>query len=126
MSDEIRPTPEGGCSYDECPSYDGKRCRLTGFRPYGCEPAWDRLRSRVATLERRLARVLELAAATGQIARRGKRGWWVEARRAHGRVWSRRHRSARSRLEELGGAPPSRTAQDATLAENLDALERER
>lgn len=20
------------CSYDECPQYDGKRCRMTGFR----------------------------------------------------------------------------------------------
>lgn len=34
--------------------------------------------------------------------------------------------SARSRLEELGGTPPSRAAQDATLAENLDAVERDR
>lgn len=28
------------CSEDECPSYDGKRCRLLGFRPDNiCEPA---------------------------------------------------------------------------------------
>ena len=28
------------CSYDACPAYDGKRCDLTGFRPYTyCEPA---------------------------------------------------------------------------------------
>lgn len=29
------------CS-DDCPEYDGKRCRVIGFRPYGtCEPAMD-------------------------------------------------------------------------------------
>lgn len=29
----------GFCSDDACPSYDGKRCNLTGFRPHGlCEP----------------------------------------------------------------------------------------
>jgi hypothetical protein len=28
------------CATDACKSYDGKRCRLTGFRPGGtCEPA---------------------------------------------------------------------------------------
>ncbi len=28
------------CTYDECPLYDGKRCRGTGSRPSGvCEPA---------------------------------------------------------------------------------------
>lgn len=28
------------CSEDECPEYDGKRCKLTGFRPDRiCEPA---------------------------------------------------------------------------------------
>lgn len=28
------------CSEEKCKSYDGKRCRLTGFRPGGtCEPA---------------------------------------------------------------------------------------
>jgi hypothetical protein len=37
---EIKPTEYGGCSHDDCPSYDGKRCRLTGLRPYGCEPAF--------------------------------------------------------------------------------------
>ena len=27
------------CAYEKCKSYDGKRCRLTGFRPGGtCEP----------------------------------------------------------------------------------------
>jgi len=27
------------CSTDECPEYDGKRCKLMGFRPDGiCEP----------------------------------------------------------------------------------------
>lgn len=29
----------GYCSESACPSYDGKRCRLTGFRPDRvCEP----------------------------------------------------------------------------------------
>ena len=29
-----------GCALDDCPSYDGKRCRETGFRPGSvCEPA---------------------------------------------------------------------------------------
>lgn len=29
-----------GCSTDDCPHYDGKRCRLLGFRPGSiCEPA---------------------------------------------------------------------------------------
>jgi hypothetical protein len=28
------------CTYDDCPSYDGKRCEETGFRPGSiCEPA---------------------------------------------------------------------------------------
>ena len=28
------------CSREECPEYDGKRCRLMGFRPaHHCEPA---------------------------------------------------------------------------------------
>ena len=28
------------CTLDECPSYDGKRCREMGFRPQSlCEPA---------------------------------------------------------------------------------------
>ena len=27
------------CSHEQCPQYDGKRCRLTGFQPHGvCEP----------------------------------------------------------------------------------------
>jgi hypothetical protein len=30
------------CSEEKCRSYDGKRCRLTGFRPGGaCEPAME-------------------------------------------------------------------------------------
>ena len=44
-SDGRAPTPrwlpEGApaCSEDECPQYDGKRCRLMGFRPSTlCEP----------------------------------------------------------------------------------------
>lgn len=28
------------CSYEDCPSYDGKRCEAMGFRPGSiCEPA---------------------------------------------------------------------------------------
>lgn len=40
--DDARPAWDGavpGCS-DRCPHYDGKRCELTGNRPYGvCAPA---------------------------------------------------------------------------------------
>jgi len=37
------------CSYDDCPSFDGKRCEQLGFRPEDiCEPA-------VLVLIRRLA-----------------------------------------------------------------------
>lgn len=42
MSDKIQPEMEKGipiCS-ERCPSYDGKRCDITGFRPSRvCEPA---------------------------------------------------------------------------------------
>ncbi len=32
------------CAEDDCKSYDGKRCRLTGNRPRGvCDPAMDAL-----------------------------------------------------------------------------------
>ena len=42
---QCKPRREGRigipmCDEDNCPSYDGKRCRLTGFRPsHHCEPA---------------------------------------------------------------------------------------
>lgn len=36
------PVPQ--CSREGCPSYDGKRCELTGFQPRGaCEPAIEKL-----------------------------------------------------------------------------------
>lgn len=36
---DIRPAPTGRCVEDECPSFDGKRCRAIGFRPgEWCEP----------------------------------------------------------------------------------------
>lgn len=41
------------CTEDECCAYDGKRCRLIGFRPSTiCEPA---VQDRIRDLERRLA-----------------------------------------------------------------------
>lgn len=50
------------CSTLDCPSYDGKRCRLTGFRPARiCEPAVEamseellRLRLDIVTLLQRI------------------------------------------------------------------------
>lgn len=39
----INPAADGGCNYGDCALYDGKRCRVTGSRPYGCEPGWERL-----------------------------------------------------------------------------------
>jgi hypothetical protein len=43
IKDGAEPTFEGDlptCSYDACSQYDGKRCRLLGFRPdHFCEPA---------------------------------------------------------------------------------------
>jgi len=42
---DVRPNVIEGsgvpfCSDKDCPSYDGKRCRITGFVPAGiCEPA---------------------------------------------------------------------------------------
>lgn len=39
-----------------------------------------------------------------------------------GTTAARKGRSARARLEQLGGTPPSRAAQEATLADNLDKL----
>lgn len=42
-SKDIRPRMHDGvpvCTEEECPSYDGKRCRVFGFRPDRiCEPA---------------------------------------------------------------------------------------
>jgi len=42
MINEIQPNFHdniGYCSYESCPSYDGKRCELMGFQPYTiCEP----------------------------------------------------------------------------------------
>jgi hypothetical protein len=44
LDDDVRPTTLGACSEDDCPSWDGKRCRLTGNRPRGgCEPAFEAL-----------------------------------------------------------------------------------
>jgi hypothetical protein len=52
MADEIRPTMDGACSGEECGSYDGKRCRLTGFTPRSCEPGWRALRACAEAAER--------------------------------------------------------------------------
>lgn len=54
MSDDIKPTTIGDCSREDCPSYDGKRCRLTGFTPRGCEPGWGELLDRCVALEEQL------------------------------------------------------------------------
>ena len=60
-------TPEGAspiwdacdtptCSLEGCPAYDGKRCRLTGFRPRVlCNPTVDTMIERIKTEPRRLA-----------------------------------------------------------------------
>jgi hypothetical protein len=53
-----KPTADGGCSYDECPEYDGKRCRLTGFRPGGCEPTWKTMAAALRTAARDLEQLL--------------------------------------------------------------------
>ncbi len=40
------------CSREECPAYDGKRCRLTGSRPSNiCEPAVDAMGSLLTSAE---------------------------------------------------------------------------
>lgn len=78
MSDDMRPRcGVGGVPLCEegCPSYDGKRCRLTGFRPGSiCDPAvqemaaelreWRRLGSELVTARntrRRPGLILPLA-----------------------------------------------------------------
>lgn len=67
-----RPAPDDRtglplCSEDECPEFDGKRCRLTGFRPERfCEPALvdmvranEGLRRQMAAELREAARMLD-------------------------------------------------------------------
>lgn len=40
------------CAYDECPSYDGKRCRLLGSRPsHVCEPVADAMAALLTSAE---------------------------------------------------------------------------
>lgn len=63
MTDDIRPmlSKDGvpNCTTDECPQYDGKRCRLLGFRPDSiCEPAVVRLTSRITEPENMLSDLL--------------------------------------------------------------------
>jgi hypothetical protein len=55
MSDQMKPdVGESGipfCTYDQCPAYDGKRCRLIGFRPGNiCEPAVIEMASQLAAI----------------------------------------------------------------------------
>lgn len=39
------------CSEDSCPQYDGKRCKLMGFRPHGCcEPVIEAMADMAKTL----------------------------------------------------------------------------
>jgi hypothetical protein len=41
MNQDIRPDHRGACSFEGCPSFDGKRCRVLGCRPgaeAGCIP----------------------------------------------------------------------------------------
>jgi len=57
---EKRPEDVGGvphCSLEKCPSYDGKRCRLTGFRAgIVCEPAILDMRNEIVALRAQLAK----------------------------------------------------------------------
>lgn len=43
------------CSFDACPSFDGKRCKITGYRPKElCEPAVREMSATIADLRDRL------------------------------------------------------------------------
>lgn len=67
----IQPDECGNCSQDKCQSYDGKRCRITGFRSYGCEPAYQRMkdvRSRLIAEVRRLRASPPSSAAPSKLA----------------------------------------------------------
>lgn len=72
-TEDIRPhvdnTGVPNCS-EECPSHDGKRCRLTGFRPDRiCEPAVIAMARRCRELEDALQTALVEWSATLQLAR---------------------------------------------------------
>lgn len=56
MSDDIKPLvfPSDGVPMcqDSCPSYDGKRCRVMGFRPDRiCEPAVKQMAAELKVLK---------------------------------------------------------------------------
>jgi hypothetical protein len=56
---DVRPLVlQGGvprCSWEQCPSYDGKRCSVVGHQPeYICEPAVAKMASDLVRLEQRL------------------------------------------------------------------------
>jgi len=58
------------CTEDQCPQFDGKRCRAIGFRPDRiCEPAVRALAARVAEQDRLIADLTNSCAAQGQIDR---------------------------------------------------------
>lgn len=53
---------------DSCPQHDGKRCRLTGFRPGSfCEPAVAEMAERLAAPDPRDARIRALEAEVARL-----------------------------------------------------------
>lgn len=55
MSDEpdIRPDKDWLCTEDKCPSFDGKRCEVIGFRPDRfCEPKIDQVKKELKRCRR--------------------------------------------------------------------------
>lgn len=71
LNNDVQPFIGGECSQDECPSYDGKRCRAIGFRPdRWCEPFVIEMRAALVALGRARAEVVStLGSSSAPIAR---------------------------------------------------------
>lgn len=79
MAATPKPTAEGGCSYDDCPEFDGKRCSVIGCQPgRGCSPSWaqmheacghavDRLENLLAAMKLPLPPRLHLEGLSGNL-----------------------------------------------------------
>jgi len=66
------------CSREECPEYDGKRCRILGMRPDAiCEPAVMDMAHRLVAAERERAAADALASAIEAVQSSDYDGPWV-------------------------------------------------
>lgn len=76
MTDALKPCPIPDpntglplCANEQCPAFDGKRCRILGFRPDRfCEPALIEQRRAPSDAEAKLTRVREIVGPLSQLA----------------------------------------------------------